>query len=102
MDATQALVAEWIAAGERGTASRLAEHLGVEQATVSRWARGTHRPSAEYWAGIEEYFGKPVGTLGVQGVDLTGRVAHLEDELALVRDALDKIEAHLGLDRLDP
>lgn len=105
MDAAQALVAEWIEAGGRGTITRLAEHLGVEQPTVSRWASGAHRPSVEYWPGIEAFFDKPTGTLGTEGVDINARLAELEadvaklrvlaEEVPVLRDLVERLAAHL-------
>lgn len=95
MDGITAQVAELIAARGRGTTSALAEHLGVEKSTVSRWANGANPPDRRYWTGIEEFFELPAGALGVEGVKLTERVAVLEVAVRSLQQSLDRIERQL-------
>lgn len=39
------------------TQKDLADHVGVEEGSVSRWVAGDSRPKRTYWEGIASFFG---------------------------------------------
>lgn len=86
MDALGVVVAELIEAGGRGTRTRLADHLGVNKSTVSRWADG-QTPERSHWAGIEAFLGKDAGFLGAEGQNVSRRLAALRSRDARASSA---------------
>lgn len=67
--AVAVLISEAIAERPRGTQAKLARHVGVPEATVSRWAKRQSCPAHTYWPALEEFFEMEPGTIrGAGGV----------------------------------
>jgi len=83
------------------TQRQLAEALGVESITVSRWERGVTTPSVSRLRGIAEITRTTMSDL-VRAPDAisadAAEVAALRDELAETRELLDRIAR--AVDRL--
>lgn len=72
----------------RGANVALAQALGVDQATVSRWRTGKADPAAKWWPAIEAALGMEAGTLAqaagwesVTTADGTTIAMHVDPEL---------------------
>lgn len=84
-------VARLIADGGRGTATRLARHLGVSNATVSKWTNGQTNPDPDHWPGIEAFFDLPAGALSQlssEGARWQHRLDRLQAQLAQIQQEL--------------
>ena len=74
----------------RGAAARLALALGKNQATVSRWARGT-QPDPALWPAIEDALGLERGTLGEPPMSPGAQLDALERRVSVLTDGLDRL-----------
>ena len=80
----------------RGARTRLAEAVGKDLATVSRWANGS-RPEATLWPAIEAHLGLAPGTLGdtvTSPVDL--QLQGMQSQLDDLRKQLGQLSAMMG------
>jgi len=76
-----------------GGQKRLAQDLGFDPTTVSRWYRGKHRPNPANLDKLRSYFGLPEGT------DL--RTEPIYASTAPVGEAEQKAWLHERINRLD-
>lgn len=84
----------------RGKQSRIAEALGVEPATVTKWKKGYTLPSPDLWPQIEELFGFETGSLSAASSTPPasgGTPAEVMTMLRALSERLDAVEQHLGL-----
>lgn len=85
-------VARLIREGGRGTATRLARHIGTSNATISKWVNRQTVPDPTHWPGIEEFFELPPGHLtrfSVEGVRFDRRLTQIQALLDQVQAELD-------------
>lgn len=71
----------------------LAAAAGVAEPTASRWANGKSTPSPDHWGSIEAFFELEPGSLGQAGVDLTRRLAQLEEDVQVLRELAQEVPA---------
>lgn len=89
----------------RGAATALAEALGLNPSSVSRWVRGDDRPDMARWPAIEDHLGLDRGTIarsfGITDTELSLRqeLSELAAKADLLQAAIEQLEAHLGRGR---
>lgn len=95
MDVAQARLSLLITKAGAGAASRLAEHLGVNKATVSRWAQGQGHPRPEHHRGIEKFFDLAEGEFSTMGGDIISRLTAIERDAEDLRSTVQELRGQV-------
>lgn len=93
------LLREWIDASPRGAQSNLARVLGIGPQAVNKWYKGGNNPEPDKWPAIEDFFGKPRGTLAresgyydrVHTPEELDEISQLRAEVAELRAAVEEM-----------
>ena len=96
------VIADGLKRRGRGSATALAEALGLNPSSVSRWARGDDRPDMARWPAIEDFLdldrGAIARSLGITDTEMSLRqeLSDLAAKVDMLQAAVEQLEAHLG------